>query len=80
MLCYVDPFVDPHRSLIDMNNRPTEVFSRLADAFFFWIDHNCDIPGLRGTGVIEPAKYAWMSAKMGAEPDAVRFLRENLCE
>ncbi|KIP05120.1 hypothetical protein PHLGIDRAFT_36580 [Phlebiopsis gigantea 11061_1 CR5-6] len=65
-------------SLIDTNNRPTEVFSRLADAFFFWIDQNCDIPGLRGTGVIEPAKYAWMSSKMGAAPDACQIVQQFL--
>lgn len=78
-LCLDDPhllicgFADVHR-LIDMNNRPSEVFSRLSDALFFWLDHSCDIPGLRGTGVIEPAKYAWMSSKMGAAPDAVSLI------
>ena len=60
------------RSLLDTNGRPTEVFSRMADAFFFWVDANCDVPGLRGTGVIEPAKYVWMTARMGASPQAVR--------
>ena len=59
-------------SLVDATGRPSEVFSRLADAFFFWLDQNCDIPGLRNTGFIEPAKYAWMSVKMGFTPEAVR--------
>lgn len=53
--------------LIDRTtSRPTEVFSRLADAFFFWMDGACEVPGLRGTGVVEPAKYGWMSHKIGA--------------
>ncbi|GJE97897.1 hypothetical protein PsYK624_141190 [Phanerochaete sordida] len=67
----VDAF---YGSLLDTNGRPSEVFSRMADAFFFWLDANCDIPGLRGTGVVEPAKYAWMSARMGARPESVALL------
>lgn len=68
--------------LIDKHtNRPTEIFSRLADALFFHLDRACDVPGLRGTGVIEPAKYGWLSRQLGgdARPDAVCLSSTSAC-
>ncbi|EKM53841.1 uncharacterized protein PHACADRAFT_211478 [Phanerochaete carnosa HHB-10118-sp] len=61
-------------SLIDTSGRPTAIFSRVADAFFFWLDQSCDIHGLRGTGMIEPAKYGWMMGKLGSTPEAPYML------
>lgn len=52
-------------------NRPSEVLTRLSDALFFYMDQNCDIPGLRGTGVIEIAKYLWLCAKLGNPAELV---------
>lgn len=65
-------------SLIDAGGRPSEVFSRLADSFFFWLDQSCDIPGLRNTGLIEPAKYAWMLVKMGDTPETAQLVQQYL--
>lgn len=65
-------------SLLDANGRQTEVFVRMADAFFFWLDANCTVPWLRGTGIVEPAKYAWMSGQMGASPEACALLPQCL--
>ena len=44
----------------------------MADALFFLLDQRCEIAGLRGTGFIEPAKYAWLMLMTGATQDAVR--------
>lgn len=52
------------------------MFSRLVDALFFHMDQNCDVPGLRGTGIIEPSKYIWMSIKMGVAEQSVRHFRD----
>lgn len=59
---------------------PTDVLCRMVDALFFYVDQHCDVPGLKGTGVIEPAKYVWLMLMMGATQEAVctRFDRSAL--
>ncbi|KAI0689915.1 hypothetical protein BC835DRAFT_219145 [Cytidiella melzeri] len=57
-----------------LSARPSEIFSRLADALFFWMDSNCDIAGLRSTGVIEPEKYAWMTLVTGTDLETAKLL------
>ena len=64
--------------LLDASGKPSEVFSRVADALFFYIDQNCDVPNLRNTGVIEPLKYVWMSLKMGCGQEAVCLHRHDI--
>ena len=44
----------------------------MSDALFFLMDRQCEIPTLRGTGVIEPEKYAWMMLSIGQS-------EENVC-
>ncbi|KAI0768955.1 hypothetical protein BC629DRAFT_808518 [Irpex lacteus] len=65
----------PNRPL---TSRPSPIFTRLSDALFFWIDSQCTVPGLRGTGVIEPEKYAWMSMRAGAGELEGRLLVEYI--
>ncbi|KAI0685873.1 hypothetical protein BC835DRAFT_488690 [Cytidiella melzeri] len=65
-------FIDP------VTSRPSGVYTRLVDSFFFWIDSNCDIPGLRNTGFIEPAKCAWIIVKMGSDAVAAQLVVECL--
>ncbi|KAI0088455.1 hypothetical protein BDY19DRAFT_947667 [Irpex rosettiformis] len=66
-------------NLLDpLTHRPTEIFSRLTDSLFFYTDTQCDIPGLRNTRVIEPAKYAWMTMRCGASLDEARLIMEYI--
>ncbi|GJE97896.1 hypothetical protein PsYK624_141180 [Phanerochaete sordida] len=65
-------------SLIDSSARPTEILSRMSDASFFWLDQSCDIPGLRGTGVVEPAKYGWLMSKLGTAPEECSAVEQCL--
>ena len=50
--------------LLDAQGRPSRVFTRMSDALFFYLDEHCDVPTLRGTGAIEPAKLVWMMLKL----------------
>ncbi|KAF7798223.1 hypothetical protein EIP86_009440 [Pleurotus ostreatoroseus] len=52
-------------SLLDANGEPTEIFARMSDALFFYVDEHCDVPGLQDTGLIEPGKQAWTMIKNG---------------
>jgi hypothetical protein len=51
--------------------RPTEVFCRMADALFFYIDRNVEIPHFRMTQHIEPAKYGWFTLRLGMDANNV---------
>ncbi|PSR73271.1 hypothetical protein PHLCEN_2v10886 [Hermanssonia centrifuga] len=64
-------------SLLD-ENKPSTIFCYLTDALFFHIDTHCDVPGLRGTGVIEPEKLVWMKKTMGMGDEAASVLSMNL--
>jgi hypothetical protein len=35
------------------------------------MDQNCAVPGLRGTGIIEPAKFAWTEFQAGEPLETV---------
>lgn len=50
----------------------------MSDASFFWLDQSCDIPGLRGTGVVEPAKYGWLMGKLGSTPEECQLVQQYL--
>lgn len=63
-----------HRLIDRSTNRPSDVLCRLVDALFFYLDSNCDVPGLKGTQHIEPAKFGWLHKTLGATPDDVRRL------
>lgn len=48
------------RSLIDAQWTPTELFARLSDSIFFYIDANPNV-AYPNTGYVEPDKYMWWS-------------------
>ncbi|PSS00878.1 hypothetical protein PHLCEN_2v4105 [Hermanssonia centrifuga] len=50
----------------------------MADALFFYLDQNCSVPVLRGTGFIEPAKYVWMEMMTGATQEAAQIVEAFL--
>ncbi|KAI0345473.1 hypothetical protein BDW22DRAFT_1426169 [Trametopsis cervina] len=69
---YYGTFIDPTSA------RPTALFIRLSDALFFVLDAQCDVPGMRSTGHIEPAKYAWMHMRMNNNLEEAQRLQEYL--
>ncbi|KIJ53556.1 hypothetical protein M422DRAFT_241794 [Sphaerobolus stellatus SS14] len=58
--------VEFYRELINENGHPSEIFCRLSDSIFFYIQANC--PEHRGTNVIEPAKIAWYTTILTGFP------------
>ena len=57
--------------LIDEYGKPSEMFSRMADALFFVMDQHCEVMELRNTGVIEPVKWIWLCMKLGLDQQTV---------
>jgi len=57
---------DPHfwGQLLDTQGNPSEILCRFADALFFHVDANANVP-YRNTGFIEPMKWAWLSTSVG---------------
>ncbi|KIJ35667.1 hypothetical protein M422DRAFT_262068 [Sphaerobolus stellatus SS14] len=58
--------VEFYGELINENGHPSEIFCRLSDSIFFYIQANC--PEHRDTNVIEPAKIAWYTTTLTGSP------------
>ncbi|KAI0345472.1 hypothetical protein BDW22DRAFT_1426168 [Trametopsis cervina] len=66
-------------SLLDRSSgRPSPLFVRLADALFFALDSRCDVPGMRNTDMIEPAKGAWMNFMIYGSQREAQVLQEYI--
>jgi hypothetical protein len=47
--------------LIDSDGRQSDLYRRMSDTLFSYIDHNCEPAYLRGTQYLEPEKIKWYS-------------------
>lgn len=54
-------------SLIDDYGHPSQLFCRMSDALFFYIDQNSEPANLRRTGLIEPEKMKWYNVVIHGE-------------
>ncbi|SRR5258708_1472975 len=64
--------------LLDSNWYPSEMFCRLADAIFFYLDANADSPN-KNSGWIEPEKNMWWSSTMGTTSTSRDQVRTSSC-